>query len=37
MKFMLVKFRSGTFGVQTQEPLTEQQAEELLRRLEVLL
>jgi len=37
MKFIIIKFRSGSFGVQTQDSLTEKEAESLAKKLNEVL
>jgi len=37
MKFIMIKFRSGTFGVQTQDPMTKADAEHLAKKLNEVL
>jgi len=37
MKFIIVKFRSGSFGVQTQDPLTKADALHLVKKLNEVL
>lgn len=37
MKFIKIKFPSGSFGIQSQDPLTEDQADKLIQALTIIL